>query len=102
MFDGDFPSGYYCTSTLFAPTTSSLTRKCSPTALAPGPAAAAKSKTSIIIAQRAKTPPRNAVLDTIRTASAAAGRLALGPGNRRLVLGAAAAQGQSLQMDTPQ
>ena len=53
------------TSRLFAPTASSLAKMRSPGALALGPAAPAKSKTSIIVAQRAKTPPRNAVLDAI-------------------------------------
>ena len=46
------------TSRLFAPTASSLARM-------RGPGIVSKSKTSTIIAQRAKTPPRNAVLDAI-------------------------------------
>ena len=53
-------------SRLFAPTASSLAKMQMRSAAVPGPASVKRSKTSAIIAQRAKTPPRNAaVLDAI-------------------------------------
>ncbi|KAH9032721.1 hypothetical protein EDB84DRAFT_1270552 [Lactarius hengduanensis] len=51
------------TSRLFAPTASSLAKTRSPAAMTTG--AVAKSRTSSIVAQRAKTPPRNSALDAI-------------------------------------
>ena len=53
------------TSRLFAPTASSLAKMRSPTGLP----TVTRSKTSAIIAQRAKTPPHNAVLDAITNSS---------------------------------
>ena len=67
-------------SRLFAPTASSLAKMQMRTAAVPGPASVKKSKTSAIVAQRAKTPPRNAaVLDAI-TNSPHGGNVSPSPG----------------------
>lgn len=58
-------------SRLFAPTASSLAKMRG--GAGPGPASVKKSKTSAIIAQRARTPPRNAVLDAITNSPHGAG-----------------------------
>ncbi|KAH9038540.1 hypothetical protein EDB85DRAFT_2189308 [Lactarius pseudohatsudake] len=57
------PSRATATSRLFAPTASSLAKTRSPAATTTG--AVAQSRTSTIVAQRAKTPPRNSALDAI-------------------------------------
>jgi len=67
-------------SRLFAPTASSLAKMQMRSAAVPGPASVKKSKTSAIVAQRAKTPPRNAaVLDAI-TNSPHGGNVSPSPG----------------------
>ncbi|KAH9026279.1 hypothetical protein EDB83DRAFT_2230440 [Lactarius deliciosus] len=101
------------TSRLFAPTASSLAKMRSPAATTTG--AVAKSRTSSIVAQRAKTPPRNSALDAITNSprggsgnpNSAAGKifstplLAVPPPVRPTSLAAAAAAVMAASGDGP-
>ncbi|KAH9000912.1 hypothetical protein EDB86DRAFT_2801654 [Lactarius hatsudake] len=107
------PSRATATSRLFAPTASSLAKTRSPAATTTG--AVAKSRTSTIVAQRAKTPPRNSALDAItnsprggsRNPNSAAGKifstplLAVPPPVRPTSLAAAAAAVMAASGDGP-